>query len=119
MRPHAGRRRGAGGRRGDRGALSLEMLAAVPIGLVGAILVLQVAAVLWAMVLTSQAVGHGAQAMARGLDGCGTAVGYLPGTLTATSCVATAPATVRLEVAVPDVSSLLPEFTVVREAVMS
>lgn len=119
LRPErAGRRT-----RDERGVASLELLGMVPLALVFAILAVQVAAFMWAVTSTNDAVRQGARAQSLGQDGCAAARAVLSDSLQVVDCVnggrMGSGSTVRLEVDIPvagAVEDLVPDVRVTREA---
>ena len=67
--------------RSDRGVASLELLGMVPLALVFAVLALQVAAFMWAVTSTNEAVRAGVRAVSLGQDGCDAARAVLSDSL--------------------------------------
>ncbi|MFC3689741.1 hypothetical protein [Aquipuribacter hungaricus] len=108
------RRRG-----GDRGSVSLELVGMLPVLALAVALTFEVAATLWTVTATDQAVRAAARAYS--LDGTGAAGvaarDSLPGPMKDQVVVATGGDTVRVEVTVPGLS-VLPDHTVTRELVM-
>jgi hypothetical protein len=105
-------------RRSERGQASLELVGLIPFLLLAGSFALQAGAVLWAASSTGEAARSSARAFSLGLDPRAAAEGSLPGGLRLTGLTYIGPGHgVRLTVEVPRVS-LLPTFTVHREAVL-
>lgn len=68
---------------GDRGQSTLELVAVVPVVLLLAGILLQLAAVTWAITDVTDAARHGARASSQGNDGCAAARNALSGRLAA------------------------------------
>lgn len=108
----------------DRGVASLELLGMIPLALVVAVLVVQVAAFMWAVTSTNDAVRQGARAQSLGQDGCAAAREVLSPALRGDSrCFAEGRmgegSTVQLVVDIPvaaAVVDLVPDVEVTREA---
>ncbi len=73
-------------RRGDDGVASVELLGIIPLGLLLALIGLQVGAFMWAVTNVNEAVRQGARAQSLGRDGCAAARATLAGTFEEVSC---------------------------------
>lgn len=111
-----------GGRR-DRGVASLELLGMVPLALVFAVLVVQVAAFMFAVTSTNEAVRAGVRAVSTGEDGCAAAEAVISDSYEVTCTERGGPlgegSSVRLVVDIPvagAVTDLVPDVEVTREA---
>ncbi len=120
----SGRRSGRwSGRRSDRGVASLELLGMVPLALVFAVVVVQVAAFMVAVTAADEAVRSGARAVSLGRDGCGAAEAVMSDSLEAVCTqqggeLGTG-SSVRLVVRVPVVGAVtdyVPDVRITREA---
>jgi len=119
------RRTGATSRRraGEAGVASLELIGMVPLALITAFVVLQVAVLLWAVTATDDAVRQGVRAVSLGNDGCAVARDVLSDTLDE-RCRVTGGrlgqgSSVELVVGVPllpPVDDLFPDVRITREA---
>lgn len=113
-------RRGLSAGRRERGVVSIEFLAMLPLLLAIALLALQVGAIGYTAISAQEAARAAARASARGMDVTGTASGLLPpgARLVSVSRFGAPDHGVRLTVEAPRVSSMLPPFRVTRQAVM-
>lgn len=73
-------------RRDDRGVASIELIGMLPLVLVTALIVTQVAAFMWAATATNDAVRQGARAQSQNQDGCVAARAVLPDSLDIVRC---------------------------------
>jgi hypothetical protein len=90
----------------------------IPLGLVFAVLALQVGGVMWAVTSINEAVRQGARAESLDRDGCAAARAALSSSLRMLSCSTSAPSTVTMTVALPNISDYAPDVTVTRSAVL-
>lgn len=128
MTPDAATRRTetAGRLRRDGGVASIELLAIAPLGLLLALVGLQVGSFMWAVTNTNEAVRQGARAQSLGDDGCAAAEATLSRSLELASrplCTGgdgpLSPTRVVLEVEVPIIPFIrdfVPDDTITRTA---
>lgn len=101
-------------RRTERGSVSLELIALIPVLALVMTLTFEVAATLYTVTATNQAVRAAARAESLDRDPAAAAAASLPGPLDDFSVGTGASGAVRLEVRVPGLA-VLPDRTVTRE----
>lgn len=104
--------------RRERGSVSIEFLAMLPVLLTVALVALQVGAIGYTAISAQEAARAAARASSRGMDVNGTAAGLLPPGATLVSVSRFGPDHgVRLVVEAPRVS-IMPAYRITRQAVM-